>query len=295
MSLTVNGSAANLQWTGGNNQTWDTTTSKSWFNLSTSAADFFFTGDNVTFNDAAGTANANVTISGGTLGNVQPGSVTVSNTAVNYTFGGDPIAGATSLVKNGPGSLTLGSANNYTGGTVLNGGELNVGAVNSLGSGPLTISGGSLSNTSGSPITLSGNALNLNGSFVFAGSNPLNTGVGPVTLGAAPTITVSAGTLTIGGSIAGGYGLTTSGTGMLVLAASNSYSGDTTIAQGTLQLGATGAIPSGAVPAMSSSAMPPPRPCSISMATTRPSMASHSPAPRQPTWCSTTFPAAPPR
>ncbi len=59
-------------------------------------------------------------------------------------------------------------------------------------------------------------------------------------------MTVNSGTLTIGGSIVGGYGLTMSGTGMMVLAASNGYAGDTTIAQGTLQLGAAGAIPSGA-------------------------------------------------
>ena len=128
VSLTVGGGPANLQWTGGNNQTWDTTTSKSWLNLSTSAADFFYTGDSVTFNDTAGAANANVTINGGTLGNVQPGSITVSNTAVNYTFSGSPIAGSTSLVKNGPGSLTLGSGNNYTGGTSVNAGVLNNGA-----------------------------------------------------------------------------------------------------------------------------------------------------------------------
>ncbi len=285
VSLTVSGGPATLQWTGGNNQTWDTVTSQSWRNLSTSAADYFYTGDNVIFNDAAGTANANVTINGGTLGNVQPGSITVSNTAVNYTFSGSPIAGGTSLVKNGPGSLALNSANNYTGGTTVNGGVLNDGAFNSLGSGslnvaggtvnlnngqsissatlssgllnlanggatlgsgPLTLAGGSLYNNSSSPITLNNNGVNLNGSFTFAGSNPLNTGVGPVTLGATPTITVSSGTLTIGGSIAGGYGLTTSGAGMLVLAASSSYTGDTTIAQGTLQLSAAGAIPVGA-------------------------------------------------
>jgi autotransporter-associated beta strand protein len=246
VSLTVNGTAANLQWTGGNNRIWDASTSQSWYNLSTSAADYFYTGDNVTFNDAAGTANASVTINGAGAGYVQPGSVTVSNTAVNYTFGGDPIAGATSLVKNGPGSLTLNSGNNYAGGTFLNGGGLNLGNAAALGSGPLTISGGSLSNTSGSPITLNSSALNLNGSFTFFGSNPLNTGTGQVTLGATPTVTVSSGTLTIGGSVAGGFGLTESGAGILVLAASDGYTGDTTIAQGTLQLGSSGAIPSGA-------------------------------------------------
>ncbi len=144
VELNVAGAAANLRWTGGNNLTWDAVTSQSWYNLSTSAADYFYSGDNVTFNDSAGTANANIAIDGGTLGYVLPGSVAVSNTAVNYTFSGSPIAGSTSLVKNGPGSLTLNSANSYTGSTSVNGGVLNDGAANSLGSGPLTLSGGTV-------------------------------------------------------------------------------------------------------------------------------------------------------
>ncbi len=96
----------------------------------------------------------------------------------------------------------------------------------------MTLSGGSLDNTSGGPITLfANNPQTVHGSFTFVGSNPLNTGAGQVTLGATPTVTVNSGTLTIGGSIVGGYGLTMSGTGMMVLAASNGYAGDTTIAQ----------------------------------------------------------------
>ena len=220
VTLTVSGGPGSLRWTGGNNQTWDTAASQSWFNLSTNAADYFFTGDNVNFNDAAGTANANVTINGGTLGFVQPGSVTVSNTAVNYAFSGSPIAGSTSLVKSGPGGLALNSANIYTGGTILNGGVLNDGAANSLGSGSLgvaggtlnlnnqqaiasatvsggllnlagggatlgsgllTLSGGSLDNTSGASLILfSNNPQIWNGSFAFLGSNPLNLGAGNV-------------------------------------------------------------------------------------------------------------------
>ena len=176
VTLTVTGAPASLRWTGGNNQTWDTATSKSWFNPSTSAADFFFTGDSVVFDDSAGTANANVTISGGTLGFVQPSSLTVSNTAVNYTFSGSPIAGGTPLVKNGPGSLTLNSANSYSGGTVLTGGVLNDGAANSLGSGSLGVAGGTVNLNNQQTIssaTVSGGLLNLAGGGATLGSGLL--------------------------------------------------------------------------------------------------------------------------
>ena len=87
--------------------------------------------------------------------------------------------------------------------------------------------------------------MNLNSSFTFVGSYPLNTGTGAVTLGAAPTVNVNSGTLTVGGSVSGPYGLTMTGAGMLVLAASNNYTGSTSISQGTLQLAAAGAIPTG--------------------------------------------------
>ena len=280
VTLSVSGGPGSLRWFGGNNSTWDTGTSKNWYNLSTSAADYCYAGDNVTFNDTPGTATA-VNISA----LVEPGSVTVSNTNANYTFDGTgSIGGITSLVKNGPGSLMISTSNTYSGGTILNGGVLNDGAADSLGggslgvyggtanlnnsqsiasaavgggllnvanpaalgSGPLTLSGGSLDNTSGLPMTLSASELNLNGGFTFVGSNPLNTGSGAVTLGSNSTVTVSNGTLTVGATISGSGGLTTSGTGMTILAASNSYTGNTSIAEGTLQLGAAGAIPTGA-------------------------------------------------
>ena len=242
VTLTVTGAPGNLRWVGGSNSTWDTDGSQNWFNLSTNAADFFFTGDNVTFNDTPGTATA-VNISG----TVQPGSVTVSNTNANYTFGGGgSIGGVGSLTKNGPGSLTVNTGNSYIAGTFLNAGLLNLGNASALGNGPLTISGGSLDNTSGLPITLNGSPVNVNSSFTFVGTNPINTGTGAVTLGAAPAVNVSGGTLTVGGSISGPYGLTMTGSGMMVLGAPNNYTGDTSIAQGTLQFGATGAIPTGA-------------------------------------------------
>ena len=202
VTLTVAGQPGNLQWSGGSNHAWDTGASKSWYNLSSSAADYFFGGDSVTFNDTPGTATT-VTISG----NVAPGSLTVANTTHPYTFGGTgSIIGSTSLNMNGPGTLTINTNNGYTGGTSLGGGLLNLGNSGALGSGTLTISGGSLDNTSGAAMTLAGNIpQSWNNSFTFVGSNPLNMGTGPVTLGTSATVTVSGtGALTVAGVIGDG-------------------------------------------------------------------------------------------
>ncbi len=231
--LTVSGSPANLRWSGGANSIWDNGASQNWYNLSTSAADYFYPADNVTFNDTPGTAS-NVTISGV----VEPGSVIVSNTNVNYTFSGaGSIAGPTSLVKTGPGALTIANSNSYAGGTTLAGGVLNVNAPAALGSGTLTINGGTLDNTSGAAVTLAANSPQIwNANVAFRGTNPLNLGNGPVALGTSPVVTVGGtGALTVGGVISGaGQSLTVAGPGTLVLGGSNTYNGPTSVTGGTL-------------------------------------------------------------
>jgi fibronectin-binding autotransporter adhesin len=285
VTLTVGGVAGNLRWTGGNNATWDTGTSQNWFNTTSGSADYFFAGDKTTFNDTPGTANI-VTISGTVL----PGSVTVSNTNVNYTFGGTgSIGGATSLAKSGPGTLSIATSNVYTGGTTLSGGVLNANAVSALGSGTLGINGGTLNanyaqsptsvtlsggllnlgnsgalgsgtlaigaatfnNTSGGPLGLAGNNPQAwNGDFTFIGTQSLNLGSGAVVLGSNRIVTVNANTLTVSGPISdggAGYGLNSSGSGVLVLGGSLGYAGNTTVSGGTLQLtaAAVGSLSSG--------------------------------------------------
>ncbi len=236
VNLVVTGSAGDLQWTGGTNSVWDTGASQNWLNVSAGSADFFYTGDNVTFNDTPGTATT-VNISGA----VQPGSINVSATG-DYTFSGTgSIIGTTSLQIAGPGALTINTSNTYSGGTIFNGGTLNLGHPSALGTGPLAIGGGILDNTSGSAMTLAGNnSQTWSGSFTFQGSSPLNMGSGAVTLVGLPTVNVNAGTLTVGGVMSGAGGgitLTTNTAGVLLLTNSNLYTGATTILAGTLQLG----------------------------------------------------------
>ena len=248
ITLAITGFVANLQWNGGSNHTWDAGVSKSWYNLSTSAADFFFGGDNVTFNDTPGTATT-VTISA----NVGPGSLLVANTNVAYTFSGTgSIIGDTSLNMTGPGTLTINTNNSYGGGTSLGGGLLNLGNSGALGGGTLTISGGSLNNTSGASMTLAVNIpQNWNSSFAFLGASALNLGTGPVTLGTSPTVTVGGtGALTVGGAISdsgSNYALTLPGPGTLVLAGSNTYGGGTNLNGGLLVINNNSALGGGSL------------------------------------------------
>jgi fibronectin-binding autotransporter adhesin len=172
---------------------------------------------------------------------------------------------ASSLNKLGVGTLILNGNNTYTGGTNLGAGTLVIGSNTALGTGPLTITSGKL--TTAAPIVMT-NSVNVNGDFSIIGSNSLT--LGNVTLNAARTITnnTTAGTTTFGdvsgtntaitvagsgnttvtGVVGTGTGtLTKTGTGTLTLAGANTYTGTTTIAEGTLTLsgariGASGAF-----------------------------------------------------
>ena len=246
VTLSVSGApSANLVWSVAGSSNWDVATTKSWYNLGTSASDYFYNADSVTFNDRPGGGSVTVVVNGTVL----PGSITVSNTNVAYTFSnanGGAINGSALLIKSGPGTLTINTANGYSGGTTLNAGLLNLGNASALGTGVLTINGGSLDNISGANLTLaSNNAQNWNAGFSFLGTSPLSLGTGPVTLGGTTTVNVSGGTLTVGGPISGAYGLTLSGSGVLNLGSTNAYTGDTTVSSGVLQAGAANPLPFG--------------------------------------------------
>ena len=127
------------------------------------------------------------------------------------------LQGSTRLVKDDLGTLVLSGANTYTGGTAINGGTLQVANDTNLGAaaGGLSFDGGTLATTN---------------TFTSARMTTLKAGGG--TFNVAPTTT-----LTLSGAIGGTGALTKADSGQLVLTGTNSYSGGTTIGDGTLQLG----------------------------------------------------------
>jgi autotransporter-associated beta strand protein len=227
VSVTVSGSNDNLIWSGGSGNNWDINATPNWdANTLT-----FYTADDVTFDDTG--ANNQVAIAAA----VRPLSVSVSNSAVNYTFynGGGKITGNTGITKTGPGTLVLFDVNNdFTGPVVVNGGTLVISNVANGGS--ATYLG------AGTNITLNG------GTLEFAGSRPAASSFNRSwTLGTnGGTVLSTNGTFYIAGQISGPGSLTKTGavqviigdinTGVLSTGASNVYHGNTYIAQGELQI-----------------------------------------------------------
>ena len=168
--------------------------------------------------------------------------------------GGKPVT----VVKTGPGAInTFDQPNTYTGGTIINGGKINVTTVLALGTGPVTVN--------------SGGQASLTAANGFYGNDFTIAGVGPADLtpGAIRFANNSvSGTLTVAAAGArvvadagttGGITGTLAGTGNLELnspaaghtgtfnlsADASTYSGTLTLAQGTLNL--TGSVGSSVV------------------------------------------------
>jgi fibronectin-binding autotransporter adhesin len=161
--------------------------------------------------DAAGTINISASISDGGSG-----------------FG---------ITKTGAGTLMFSGINTYSGGTTLNAGQLNINSATALGTGLFTIAGVSTIDSTVSPFgpLINNNAMAWNGDFTFAGTNSLDLGNGAVSMNATRQITVNSNNLTAGGVISGtGFGVTKQGAGNLTLNGLNSYSGVTTINNGTI-------------------------------------------------------------
>ena len=244
ITLAINGDTP--VWTGAANGNWTTTAQPSPFNWKLQTAQTgtqFLTNDQVLFDDnATGTTAIKITDA-----SVSPASVVFNNSLKDYSISSDGGFGIASgsVSKSGTGSLTLNTANTYSGGTTLNAGTLNINNASAIGTGSLTIAAGTtIDNTSGpantSPITLStNNAQFWNGDFTFGGSNGLNLGTGAVTLGATVSLTTNgAGTLTVGGVIGGiGFGINKEGSGTLVLNGANTFDGGFTIDAGTVRVG----------------------------------------------------------
>ena len=242
IALTLTTSAYPI-WTGKASGDWSLATEpnpKNWRLNTGGAATDFLSGDTVMFDDSVGTAGTtNVTLNNG---NVTPGSTTFNNSLYNYTLSGTAGITTGALTKNGTGTLTINTANSFTGGATLNAGTLVAGNNSALGGGGLLINGGWLQ-PGGGTIALPNN-VTVGGDFAVGAdvnSLTLNGAVSLNTPSGTATITVNGtGGVMFANTVTGNY-LVKSGTGTLALGAPNNFAGGVTLSQGTLQLNADGA------------------------------------------------------
>jgi autotransporter-associated beta strand protein len=210
-----------------------------------------------------GTFNILNTIDWGTSGITLSGS---GNGIVNFGKATDPTvgiltgAGTSPLVVNSTGnaSFYMFGNNNYTGGTTVKAGTLVIGnstnAANNtsaIGRGTLTLSGGTIRAAEGLGGQVLNNAVTIDGNTTIGAKvtgltqKDTLTLAGATTLANNPTITVAAQqangafvTSSLNGVISGNSGFTKSGTSILSLGGkdANTYTGTTTVSQGTLIL-----------------------------------------------------------
>jgi fibronectin-binding autotransporter adhesin len=188
IDINITAIGQSLTWLGTNNL-WDINTTFNWNNSSFQPAkylEYIGVGDLVRFDDTldVNTLNTNVNLTT----TLSPATVVVDNATYPYTFTGvGSIAGSASLVKSNLGSLTLTTANSYSGGTHIYGGTVNANTDAQLGTaaGGVTLGGGNLefaaSTTSARPVTMaavssltagSGATVQLNNTF--SGTQRLN-------------------------------------------------------------------------------------------------------------------------
>ncbi|EBD5041842.1 fibronectin-binding autotransporter adhesin ShdA, partial [Salmonella enterica subsp. enterica serovar Lille] len=193
------------------------------------------------------------------------GTGTIANSSVLQVGEGElenTLSGSGSLVKTGTGELTLSGDNTYSGGTTITGGTLTADHADSLGTGAIANSGvlqvgeGELENTlsgSGSLVKTGTGELTLSGDNSYSGGTTITGGT--LTADHADSLgsgdIANSGVLQVGegelkNTLSGSGSLVKTGTGELTLSGdNNTYSGDTTIADGTLIAANVNALGSG--------------------------------------------------
>ncbi|HET7624036.1 MAG TPA: autotransporter-associated beta strand repeat-containing protein, partial [Verrucomicrobiae bacterium] len=130
-SIDLNFTSVDLpRWDGQVNGNWDIGVTENWINTGNGSATVYNEGDSVLFDDnASGTTDVNL------ADTVHPGGVRVNNSSRNYSLNGSgKISGSTSLIKQGSGTLTIGAVNDFTGPTVIQGGNVTVSNLSNGGS-----------------------------------------------------------------------------------------------------------------------------------------------------------------
>lgn len=217
-----------LSWSGAAGSEWSTNViagSKNWVLESdgTTPKDFE-TFDTVHFKDTAATPT--VTIANG---DVEPTSVSIDNSVLDYTFtGANGIKGNGGITKTGDKKLTLSNPNVFTGPTQIQGGQLVIGNEFALQNSVLSATFGTGATHAFGNVTTA----RLGG---LAGDADLaleNASLQPVSM-----IVGSAANASFGGLLSGAGSLTKTGTGRQTIFYDNTYTGGTTVQGGILLAG----------------------------------------------------------
>jgi fibronectin-binding autotransporter adhesin len=188
----------------------------------------------VSANNNLGGASGGVTFGGGTLQTTA--SFTTTRTATLNATGTFNTASATTLTWNGAiggsggldkigsGTMVLGGANSYTGGTMVDAGVLRLGATGSL--------------AAGSALAVNGGTFDLNGHSQTVGA--LSGTGGTITLGIGALTAGDSSNTTLASAISGTGSFTKQGSGTLTLGGANAYTGGTTINGGAVAVSSDG-------------------------------------------------------
>ncbi|HBJ2405338.1 TPA: fibronectin-binding autotransporter adhesin ShdA [Salmonella enterica] len=192
------------------------------------------------------------------------GDVTIAESATLALSQGtldNNVTGEGQIVKSGSDELIVTGDNTYSGGTTISGGTLTADHADSLGTGAVANSGvlqvgeGELENTlsgSGSLVKTGTGELTLSGDNTYSGGTTITGGtlradhadsLGTGAVANSGVLQVGEGELE--NTLSGSGSLVKTGTGELTLGGDNSYSGDTTIADGTLIAANVNALGSG--------------------------------------------------
>ncbi|MGN6368647.1 MAG: autotransporter-associated beta strand repeat-containing protein [Phycisphaerae bacterium] len=197
-----------------------------------------FNGNN-TIGNGGGTAiiDSNATLNG----NITFEAITAtlpSLTANNPLRWAGTLSGTGSVTKLGAASLVLQSnANSYSGGTAIDGGILQFSNLSQLGTGGISFAGGTLQ-YNGNTDDISTRTITINGANANASINGQN----GIALAGGATIDTNGQNVTFANPIGNGGagGLTKAGNGTLTVNGANSWTGNTTVTAGALN------VPSGA-------------------------------------------------
>ena len=190
----------------------------------------FLNGDNNTLQLQAGSSITGNVVATGTGETLDLGGATNSTFDTSTLGASAQYQGFDSLTKDGSSTWTLTGTTTFTGSVAVNGGILEVSSQSNIGTGNLALNGGEFL-TSASTTMSEGVALGqgtVNTLATVAGTTTTYSGI--------ISDSTTAGALTIGD---------TTNTGTVVLSATNTYSGGTTVAGGTLEVSSQGNIGTG--------------------------------------------------